>query len=334
MPVLGAGGDGDHHAGRQLHGSHAPFLIPSAAVDADQHLHGVVVHMPVVAAAGLEGDVAEAADGVEHGQVALPDEVFGVGVVGLAQRIGRGRHDLLLALHGGYGGLTAQCFRHETGISQRHGDGGKLFLADAHIQGTAHMGLQLRHHAFKAAEGADSHQLSVGIGQHVAGEDVAEKVCFEVVVLGWAELIVEGLAAEPGLHLGALLEGVVARGQGRGLGTHLHVAVLFHHLLQGSQGVERTGKSGVGIELREGLLHLVGGEARLEALVDGACERRLVAARLVACDDGHRRRLLLVESQFSHILVSFACLAAAGRHHDGCQRDKCSKIQLLHFYDN
>ena len=83
--MLGAGGDGNHRAGLQLHRFFAPFLVPTAAVDAGEHLHGVVVDMPVVAAAGLEGDVAHAADSVEDGEVALPDEVFGVGIVGLAK---------------------------------------------------------------------------------------------------------------------------------------------------------------------------------------------------------------------------------------------------------
>ena len=215
VPVLGAGGDGDHHAGRQLHGSLAPFLIPSAAADADQHLDGVVVDVPVVAAAGLEGDVAEAADGVEHGEVALPDEVFGIGVVGLAQRIGRGRHDLPLTLDGGDSRLATLAFGGQVVKSQRMHDADQLFLGDAHVERTAHMGLQLRHHALKAAQRADGHQLAVGMGQHVAGEDVAEEVRLEVVVLGGAELVVERLSAELGLHLGALLQGIVAVGQRR-----------------------------------------------------------------------------------------------------------------------
>ena len=274
--MLGAGGDGDHHAGRQLHGSLAPFLIPSATADADQHLDGVVVNVPVVAAAGLEGDVAEAADGVEHGEVALPDEVFGVGIVGLAQRIGRGRHGLRLPFDGGYGRLATLAFGRKSILRQRMHDTVQLFVGDAHVERTAHVGLQLRHHALEAAEGADSHQLAVGMGQQVAGEDVAEKVCLEVVVLGWAEIVVERLAAELGLHLGALLQGVVARGQGRRLGAEfvgLTVVVkLLQHLLQRTQRIERTGETHVGIELRQGLLDLVGREAGTQAVAYGHTE--------------------------------------------------------------
>ena len=100
------------------------------------------------------------------------------------------------------------------------------------------MGLQLRHHAFQAAQRADGDQLAVGVGEQVAGEDVAEEMRLEVVVLGGAEVIVERLPAELRLHLGALLEGIVATRQRRRFGTYLHIATLLHHFLESPQRVE------------------------------------------------------------------------------------------------
>ena len=100
------------------------------------------------------------------------------------------------------------------------------------------MGLKLRHHTFQSAQRTDGDQLAVGMGEQVAGEDVAEEMRFEVIILSGAEVVVEGLSAELGLHLGALLEGVVGVGQRRRFCTYLHIATLLHHFLESSQCVE------------------------------------------------------------------------------------------------
>ena len=78
VPVLHALGDGDDGAGDQRNGFLAPLLIPATTTHPDQHLHGTVVNMPVVAAARLEADVAETACGIEDGEVAVSNEILGV----------------------------------------------------------------------------------------------------------------------------------------------------------------------------------------------------------------------------------------------------------------
>ena len=57
MPVLSLGRDGHDHTRAQDDRFLAFLDIPSAASHADEHLHRLVVDMPVVAATGLEGDV-------------------------------------------------------------------------------------------------------------------------------------------------------------------------------------------------------------------------------------------------------------------------------------
>ncbi len=72
VPVLHALGNGDDGARDQRNGFLAPFLIPAATAHADQHLYRTVVNVPVVAAARLEADVAEATCGIEDGKEAVP----------------------------------------------------------------------------------------------------------------------------------------------------------------------------------------------------------------------------------------------------------------------
>ena len=84
MPVLHALRDGDDHAGNKLHRLLAPFLIPAATADANEVLHGVVMDMPVVAAARLKADVAKTACRVEDGKVTVADEVLGEGCIRIA----------------------------------------------------------------------------------------------------------------------------------------------------------------------------------------------------------------------------------------------------------
>ena len=78
VPVLHAFGNGDDGARDQRNGFLAPFLIPAATAHADQHLNCTVVDVPVVAAARLETDVAEATCGIEDGEIAVANEILGV----------------------------------------------------------------------------------------------------------------------------------------------------------------------------------------------------------------------------------------------------------------
>ena len=86
VPVLHALGNGDDGARDQRNGFLAPFLIPTATTHANQHLHGTVVNVPVVAAARLEADVAEAACWVEDSEVAVANEILCVCGVGFSNR--------------------------------------------------------------------------------------------------------------------------------------------------------------------------------------------------------------------------------------------------------
>ena len=71
VPVLDVGRDGDHGAGGQADGRFALFLVPAFACGANQQLAaalGRVVDMPVVAAAGLKGNVGQKQTGFRVGQ--------------------------------------------------------------------------------------------------------------------------------------------------------------------------------------------------------------------------------------------------------------------------
>lgn len=98
MPVLHVGGNVHHVAWQQLACGLAPLLIPAAASHTDEELTTTVrgvVDVPVVAAAGLEGDVVDGnlfrGDG---GEIALSDEVFGVSGI----RLTDGEYHLALEL--------------------------------------------------------------------------------------------------------------------------------------------------------------------------------------------------------------------------------------------
>ena len=60
VPMLDAFGDGDDRAGCERHSRFAPFLIPAATTDANEHLYCAVVYMPVVTAARLKGHIRNA----------------------------------------------------------------------------------------------------------------------------------------------------------------------------------------------------------------------------------------------------------------------------------
>ena len=71
VPVLDVGRDGDHGAGGQADSGFALFLVPAFACGANQQLAaalGRVVDMPVVAAAGLKGNVGQKQAGFRVGQ--------------------------------------------------------------------------------------------------------------------------------------------------------------------------------------------------------------------------------------------------------------------------
>lgn len=104
MPVLHAIMGDDEIARMQLARRLALFLIPALAAGDQQQLEAIVVNVPVVPAAGLEGDVADAdvdrrvADqGVE---VALADKILGVGVVRGAHGEDAVLYGLLVGCHG------------------------------------------------------------------------------------------------------------------------------------------------------------------------------------------------------------------------------------------
>ena len=57
MPVLHFGRDGDDGSWSHLYWLLAPFMIPTATCDADQHLHLLMMDMPIITAARLKGDI-------------------------------------------------------------------------------------------------------------------------------------------------------------------------------------------------------------------------------------------------------------------------------------
>ncbi|OEI69828.1 hypothetical protein Cus16_0444 [Curtobacterium sp. ER1/6] len=91
VPVLGPGRDAHGGARGHADGVGAFGLVPAGAGGAEEDLVaaavGAVVHVPVVAAAGFEGDVADDGYTVGEGrEVAPAGEVLGVGGVLLADR--------------------------------------------------------------------------------------------------------------------------------------------------------------------------------------------------------------------------------------------------------
>ena len=85
MPVLGLGRNGNNRAGLHCHGLLAPLLIPSAASHTDKHLHGLMVDMPIVAAAGFKGYVDRTAIlSIEGCEIAIANKILGIACVELA----------------------------------------------------------------------------------------------------------------------------------------------------------------------------------------------------------------------------------------------------------
>ena len=86
MPVLHVGRNLDDRAGHEAHSRLSFFLVPAFAGSADKNLPAAfagMMHMPVVAAAGLERHIGKmhAAPGRQRIQIGLPDKIFRVGGV-------------------------------------------------------------------------------------------------------------------------------------------------------------------------------------------------------------------------------------------------------------
>ena len=171
VPMLGLGGNGDDGAGCHLNGFLAPFLIPAATSHADEHLHLLVVNMPVVAAAGLEVDVHHTSANV--GQVTLTNEILSVGIGLALGPFGEQRVALVAE-------PSAELI-HE-------------LLTVAHVDGTLLVGGQLRGNTFQAAQGSHGHYLAVGSRKLIASEDVTKEVRLQVVVVLRTEIVVERTA--------------------------------------------------------------------------------------------------------------------------------------------
>lgn len=84
VPVFDAFGNGNHRTGRQRNCGFVPFLIPAFSADTDEHLHGAVVDVPVIAAGGFERDVRHPTPiGL---QIAVANEILRVGIIRFALR--------------------------------------------------------------------------------------------------------------------------------------------------------------------------------------------------------------------------------------------------------
>ena len=221
------------------------------------------MHVPVVAATRLEGHVAEPCRLVEHGQIAVADEVLGKGSVRFTF---------------GPDGAQSISFLAEPRAEFVH-----HLLAVAHVDGTTFVGGQLRSHLAETAQGGDGHNLAVGSSELVASEDVAEEVRLQVVVILRTEVVVE-LATR---HLRLVLHAQLIGGLGivpflrarPGLALLPVLLLILQHLTQHTQRIQRAWESRVGIELRESLLQFVDGYSVVERRAHG----RLQPLQITLC---------------------------------------------------
>ena len=87
MPVLCLGRNSDNRARTHLLRLLAFLDIPATTGYADEHLHRLMVDVPVVTAARLKGYVHWATVlCIERCQIAITDEILGVGCIQLALR--------------------------------------------------------------------------------------------------------------------------------------------------------------------------------------------------------------------------------------------------------
>ncbi len=282
--------DVDDIAGMEGHRRLAPFLIPPFARHADEDLACAMVDVPVVAASGLKRDVGHGKRGLlaalqilrdERSQVTPAGEILGVCRVGLTLGPGSCR---------GIGGIVAL---RQSLLAEITHQLGHLFRRIAHAHGALLMGSQLRGHALEGSQGGNGHYLAVGGRELVAGENVAEEMRLQIVVVLRTESIVEGAATHLGLRFGSHLE------RQAGIVPHLRTLprspfiaglacrlAFVEHLRQGSKCIERTGKASVGIELGESFLEFVDGHTAVEGFVDGRRQAVEVALCLKTCNSG------------------------------------------------
>lgn len=81
-----------------------------------------------------------------------------------------------------------------------------MLLGVTHVDGTFLMGSQLWGNALDGSQGSNGHNLTVACGELVAGKDVAEEVSLQIIIILWAEVVIERLAAQLGLGLSTFLE--------------------------------------------------------------------------------------------------------------------------------
>ena len=153
MPVLDLCGNVHTVAGIHLYRILAPLLIETVAADTDQNLSAAlirVMHMPEVAAAGLEGHVVDSdLTGGYRSQIALSGEPFRESVVGSSDGE---EAALLISLFADGGLVLAPDLHGQTedcpalGPAGVHGrmcdDRRNLFFADAVVLGILQMILQ------------------------------------------------------------------------------------------------------------------------------------------------------------------------------------------------
>ena len=215
--------------------------------------------MPVVAAAGLEGDVHHTTANIS--QKTLTNEILAVGI-GLAL--------------GPFG---------EQGVALVAEPCAELIhelLTVAHVDGSLLVGGQLRGNTLESAQGCHGHYLAVGSRKLIAGEDVTKEVRLQVVIVLRTEIVVERSARKLRLVLCAQFvgfAGIVPFGRARpGLAFLPARAPLlappeggrtFQHLVQHAQRIQRARESRVGIELRESLLQFVDGHSVVECHPNG-----------------------------------------------------------------
>ena len=205
MPVLGFGWYGDDGAGSHGYGGLSPLLIPAAACHANQHLYLLVVNVPVVAAAGLKGDICHT---VHFGKIALADEVLSVGVLNALRPDVEvnGRYSLAgFAEHACHSLLAAYGLSFADALTENGRNVVQLSIGNTHVTCSADVCLQLWLTAGQGRNSGYGDYFAVSEREVIAGKDVAEEVGLQVVVGLRGEGVVKRLAAnEPCLYLRSL----------------------------------------------------------------------------------------------------------------------------------
>ena len=232
MPVLYALGNSDNSAGLHLDRRFAPLLIPAATINTDEHLHRLVMNVPVVAACRLKCHIDRASIvGIQRSDITVADKVLCIISIEVAtgpSAISGTTVSHILTIDGGnrLAGTPSLGASHMSG---KHLWNGMQFLVgDTHIAGTTHVSHQLRFTTLQRRDGTDGHDLTLGLAKDVAGKDVTKQVSLEVIVGLRSEVIVKGLARESRLYFGTSLEGVIVLRQRRCIGAyHSGLALLF-----------------------------------------------------------------------------------------------------------